>query len=311
MAPSMANLTPRNLLVAGGTGRKASLIISSMASHAAFKSLKVLSFSERADAAAQMMYAHVIKEPNSYFCVESPDTKALKKALEGIDVVFYNPPSGDPHWVATAIAAIKVAKDVGVGHFILYSVLHPHLSKLLHHADRVKVEEQLIESGLNYTILQPGIPMQNVDVRTIVTTSQYTLPYPHTTLQSFVDLHDLAFVIRKIMLNPEPHNRATYELVGQTCTHEDIARDIGIYSNKSEVECVRIDRRDFVGDDGANEYEADVMERTLLYYERRGVTGNSNILRWLLGRAPTTFSVMLHRDYHVSDYQDAYLGMAE
>ena len=311
IAPSFTDIKPRTLLVAGATGRKANLLINSIGSHEAFKNLRVLSFSERGDASAQMMYAHLIKNPRSFFCVESPDHKALRKALQDVDILFYNPPSGDRHWVATAMAPIAVAKEVGVGHFIFCSVLHPQLSKLIHHADKLQVEEGLIESGLNYTILQAGIPMQNVDVRSIVSTSQYTLPYPHTTLQSFIDIHDLALVVRKIILNSEPHNRATYQLVGQTCSHEDIARDIGVYSNKAEVECVRVDRRDFVGDGSANEYEADVLDRVLLYYERRGVTGNSNVLRWLLGRSPTTFSVMLHRDYQVSDYSDAYIGMAE
>ncbi|TFK95817.1 hypothetical protein BDV98DRAFT_516937 [Pterulicium gracile] len=311
IAPSFTEIKPRTLLVAGATGRKANLLINSVGSHEAFKSLRILSFSERGDASAQMMYAHVIKNPRSFFCVDSPDHKALRKALQDVDILFYNPPSGDRHWVATAIATISVAKEVGVGHFIFCSVLHPQLSKLIHHADKLQVEESLIESGLNYTLLQPGIPMQNVDVRSIVSTSQYTLPYPHTTLQSFIDIHDLALVVRKIILNPEPHNRATYQLVGQTCSHEDIARDIGVYSNKAEVECVRVDRRDFVGDGSTNEYEADVLDRVLLYYERRGVTGNSNVLRWLLGRSPTTFSVMLHRDYQVSDCSDAYIGMAE
>jgi hypothetical protein len=34
-------------------------------------------------------------------------------------------------------------------------------------------------------------------------------------------------------------------------------------------------------------FTSDALERMFVYYNRHGLTGNSNVLGWLLGRKPT------------------------
>jgi hypothetical protein len=47
---------------------------------------------------------------------------------------------------------------------------------------------------------------------------------------------------------------------------------------------------DFLANEGdpLNAHVRDHAERLVLFYNRRGLNGNPNVLRWLLGREPTT-----------------------
>ncbi len=42
-------------------------------------------------------------------------------------------------------------------------------------------------------------------------------------------------------------------------------------------------------------YTADTFERMFAYYNRHGLTWNSNVLRWLLGRSPAGFPEYFQR----------------
>lgn len=46
-------------------------------------------------------------------------------------------------------------------------------------------------------------------------------------------------------------------------------------------------KRIFGGREGADMENVDATERILLYYNRRGLVGSSNVCEWLLGRKPT------------------------
>lgn len=109
--------------------------------------------------------------------------------------------------------------------------------------------------------------MQNVDLLKVVSTNQLPLAYSHFTLQGFIDLHDLATVSRKILLNPKIHNRARYELVGQNCTHEEVAQEIANAADQDDIECIRLSRDVLAG----SNYEIEAMKSVLAFYERRCV----------------------------------------
>ncbi|MFN8458488.1 MAG: NmrA family NAD(P)-binding protein [Anaerolineae bacterium] len=71
-------------------------------------------------------------------------------------------PQHAPDEVAIGRAAIAVAKAAGGPRSVYHSVLHPHTEKMPHHWHKLRVEELLFESGLEWTILQPAAYMQNV-----------------------------------------------------------------------------------------------------------------------------------------------------
>ena len=43
--------------------------------------------------------------------------------------------------------------------------------------------------------------------------------------------------------------------------------------------------------------QVDSLVRMFQYYEAHGFTGNPNVLRWLLGRAPTSFASFARREF--------------
>lgn len=45
----------------------------------------------------------------------------------------------------------------------------------------------------------------------------------------------------------------------------------------------------------ADDYHLDAMLRLFDHYGRYGITGNSNVLSWLLGRRPTSFEQYVRR----------------
>jgi len=215
----------------------------------------------------------------------------VKKALVGIDIVFYIGPSMHPHEDAIGKIVINEAKSAGVSHFILSSVLHPIRTKLLNHRIKIAVEEYLIESRLPYTILQPTHFMQMTQCKDIVDKGVMNLMYSFDVLQGYLDLQDYAEVTLKILRDPQFHDRATYELLGDNQTGREVARLISKHSGK-DIKCevlpweVAKEKNPIFKN--ISEYREDGYARLFFYYNRWGLTGNKNILRFVLGREPNS-----------------------
>ncbi|CAF0818840.1 unnamed protein product [Adineta steineri] len=215
----------------------------------------------------------------------------VKKALEGVDIVFHIGPSLHPREDSIGKIIIDESKNARVSHFILSSVLHPVRTKLLNHRIKIVVEEYLIESRLSYTILEPGHFMQNTQIKDIADKGLMNLMYSFDELQGYLDLVDYAEVTLNILQNPRHHNRATYELLGDNRTGREVAQLISQHSGK-EIKCQLCQFEDLKDKipmlKDANEYVQDGFARIMFYYNRWGLTGNNNILRFLLGREPTS-----------------------
>jgi len=166
----------------------------------------------------------------------------------------------------------------------------------MNHKVKLPVEEYLIESRLNYTILQPTHFMQNVPVSMILSSPspQVSVPYSPHTFQGFVSLKDLGEVAASVLLDPEPHNRARYEMVGDNGSYDDVAKALSRYLDR-EIPCVQISLDQAVKmfqarGVGMDEWGEDATHRLFIYYDRWGLTGNTNVLTWLLGRKPADIS---------------------
>jgi len=115
---------------------------------------------------------------------------------------------------------------------------------------------------------------------------------------SFVDRRDVAEVAA-IVLSDDKHFRATYELVGtDPITARELASLISKQSGRSveakqisaDVIVDRLPRTSVI-----DTFTSDAFERMFVYYDRHGLTGNSNVLGWLLGRKPTDYPEYLRR----------------
>jgi uncharacterized protein YbjT (DUF2867 family) len=219
----------------------------------------------------------------------------LAGALEGCNALVHIGPPMHPRETTVGQNAIDAAKQAGVGHVLLMSVTQPQIEPLLNHQAKLAVERHLLASRLPFTILQPMHYMQNVDVADCVKTGVFRQPYSLDRPLSFVDLADVGEVAATVLADPARHLWATYELCGtDTLTGHGIARVLTEASG-TEVRAEQIDVRDMLPE-GAPDYTVDGFIRLTTHYDRYGLLGNPNVLRWLLDREPTTLAQYAHRE---------------
>ena len=138
--------------------------------------------------------------------------------------------------------------------------------------------------------------MQDVDVAASVSSGVYQQPYSLERPLSFVDLHDVSEVAAGVLADPMRHVAATYELCGaDTLTGHQVAEILATVAG-SDVRAEEVAPSEIVSRlTDAPDYTIDGMLRLFGHYDRYGITGNPNVLGWLLGRAPTSFADYVKR----------------
>lgn len=227
------------------------------------------------------------------------DISALSKAMEGVDGIYHISPNVSPWEVVYGKNALSAAKANGIKHFVYHSVFHPNIQKMPHHWLKLRVEEAIFESGLEYTILQPAAYMQNVlaQLESITQRGIYPTPYPVNTPMSLVDLDDVAEVAGAVLGNSE-HFGAIYELVGpDKLTQTDIATIMGQVLGRivtaQEIPLSEWKHRARVT--GLTGYSLRTLIAMFEYYRQFGFCGNTNVLSWLLRRPPTDFRTFFQK----------------
>ncbi|KAI0722968.1 NAD(P)-binding protein [Earliella scabrosa] len=293
------------VLITAAAGRTSSFVIKALLESASVSPSDLRLFVRSQESVAKVKERFPQLADSAFAIGDYLEASTLPPALKGVDVVFHNAPAFHALESAMGIALIDAAKVAGVKHFVYCSVLFPILTKLLNHKAKLFVEEHLIESGLNYTILQPSSLMQNVNIERVVSTGVLPAAYSPQTLQGYLDLEDLAAVARLVLLDPASHNRARYELVGENYTFEDVAREISKQAGKEiKVERIALDQvlgRNATHVNIQNEFQMEGLARMMYYYDKRGIPGNSNAVRWLLGRPATTWAERIRRDLPQKD----------
>lgn len=223
----------------------------------------------------------------------------MHRASTAIKAVYHICPNVSPDEAVIGQAAIDAARGAGVQHFVYHSVLHPQVEAMPHHWLKLRVEEQLFESGLPYTILQPAAYMQNVLSQwdRLMEEGIYAVPYATGTRLGMVDLEDVAEVAA-ISLTDSEHIGATYELAGaEVLTQNQIARTLahrlGTPVRAHEMSSASWERQ--ARSAGLGEYQVDALTKMFQYYERYGFWGNPRVLGWLLGRPPASFAEFVER----------------
>lgn len=111
--------------------------------------------------------------------------------------------------------------------------------------------------------------MQNIPLEQVISTLTLSAPYTSTVLQGFLDLNDLAEIARLVIEDPEPHNRARYELVGENCTLADVAQKVATFVGK-DVGCKQVKRGEMMAHVRVeSDYGKDALDRMLYYYDKR------------------------------------------
>ncbi|KAI0261878.1 NAD-P-binding protein [Gloeopeniophorella convolvens] len=231
------------------------------------------------------------------------DLPSLRNAMNNCRTVFYNGPVlANEAQMGKNVVDAACAMDVEK--LVFSSVLHPYISHLPHHRAKLEVEEYLFESGLNYTILQPGHLMQNISVSNALQSGRLQVPFSVIVMHGFLDLADFAAVAAAILrARPSAHSRARYELVGDMATYRDVSQWITEYA-RMPIGIERVERdaavqRQVNSGRLRDSYGCDALLRMISYYDERGLVGSCNTLRWLLGREPTSVKRYIVREAHL------------
>ena len=225
------------------------------------------------------------------------DETGIRSAMQGVRAVYYICPNMDPDEAVIGNLVTGQAREAGVEHFVYHSVLHPQAEKMNHHWQKMRVEEMIFESGLPFTILQPAPYMQNLLAgwKSIVEDGVLRVPYSVNSKFSFVDLEDIAEAAKIVLTEPN-HINATYELVGtMPLSHVEVAEIFSRVLNR-DVRAEREETRDWrLRTVGMSEYAVENLVRMFEYYDKWGLLGNPNVLRWLLKHEPTSLESFIKR----------------
>jgi NAD(P)H dehydrogenase (quinone) len=279
------------ILVTGAGGKTGKAVIKALAA----KGVRVRAFVRDPDHAAALFALGAAEVNVGRFA----DGRALALAAAATQAIYHICPNVSPHEVAYARAVANAARAHGVRRLVYHSVLHPQIEAMPHHWQKMRVEEMLFALDLDLTVLQPAAYMQNIlgVWRGIVADGVFRVPYPAATKLSLVDLEDVAEAAA-IVLTHDGHDGATYELVGtRPLSQTVIAYMIGAALRRE----VRVEEETLTtwearaAASGMGAHERTTLAAMFRYYAGYGLAGNSNALRWLLGRAPNDFTAFLGR----------------
>ncbi|HTS28786.1 MAG TPA: SDR family oxidoreductase [Bryobacteraceae bacterium] len=224
------------------------------------------------------------------------DKASLGRALDGVDSV-YVACSPVRELVELEGSLLDACRQAGVRHVVLNSALgagdYPRSFPSWHR----KVEDQLKESGLGYTILRPNSFMQNIltyYAPTIRTQGAFYGAMGNART-SLIDVRDLGVVAARTLTSPG-HIGKTYELNGpEAVTYSEVAEAISRASGQP-VQYINIpldQQRKAMLDQGMPEWQVTALLDLQAYYTGGQGGQVDNVLSGLLGRAPVTLAQFL------------------
>lgn len=220
------------------------------------------------------------------------------RACDCVEAAYFITPNFSPDEAAMADNLIGVCSDKGA-RVVLHSVIHPQIQVLPHHWSRLLVEEKVIDSHLDWVVLQPTTYMQNItpQLATVRETGELKLPIPIDRALSMVDLDDIAEVAAAV-LTDKRYACGVFELCGEPVTVAEQAEIVGRLTGEN-VRARTFDTGDpnaeleipFVGD-----YGREVTAKMWAHYASHGLRGNTKVLTALLGRVPTSYEAFAKRE---------------
>ncbi len=227
------------------------------------------------------------------------DQSSLITAIKGCDRLYYICPNVTPDEVQIGKTLLEIAKKENLKHFVYHSVLHPQIEAMPHHWQKMRMEEAIFESRLDFTILQPCAYMQNIlaNWKSITETGVYPVPYAASARISIVDLMDVA-AAAALVLSRQGHENSIYELAGpQPLSQDEVAAAFSKILGRSVTARV-VDRSNWAENarkTGNSEYQVNTLLMMFEYYEKHGLIGNPNTLSRLLNQPAATFEAFIKR----------------
>lgn len=224
----------------------------------------------------------------------------LGRVLNGARSLLYVPKAmqGDEAEIGKAVVAAAV--DAKVDHVAYVSCYHSPVSALAHHHHKLLVEEALMESGLEYTILQPSMFMQNLGFiwRDVAATGIMRWPWLPSRRFNLVDVEDLADVLTRALLTPDLRG-GSFEICGpETISVEECAAKLSAAWGRA-VRAEQFDPDQWAAGmraAGMSEWGIGNFRNMSRHYDQHGLTGgNPLVLEAILGRKATRYEEFLAR----------------
>lgn len=210
------------------------------------------------------------------------NSRTLVPALRGVTSVFYIGPAFMEHEAEIGQSFVAQCIDAGVRRIVFSSVIDPVLSKLSNHSAKAPVEEAIIDSGLEYTLLHPALYFQNYAAAWsgIAQSGVIAEPWSNDTRFSRVDYRDVAEVAA-IALTADRLLYGTFELCAEGWHNR---HDIAAFAAEALGRPIAARRTDpdTLGD------QALPMRPMFDHYDHTGLCGNALTLRAILQREPRT-----------------------
>lgn len=273
------------ILVTGAGGKTGQAVIRALAGRGAV----VRAFVRREEQRAQLLSVGAAEAQVG----DILDRIAVEKAVQGIEAIYHIPPNVHPQEVEIGEIVLAAAKTAGVNHFVYHSVLHPQIETMPHHWLKMRVEEMIFTSGMDFTILQPCAYMQNIlgFWPSIIEQGVYAVPYAVEARISIVDLNDVAEAVA-IVLTESGRRNAVYELAGpqalsQMQVAETLSEALGIpvAAQQTLLDEWQQDARKA----GLGAYALDTLSKMFIYYDAYGLVGNGQVLEMVLGKRANDF----------------------
>lgn len=286
------------ILVTGAAGQTGRAVIRAL--HA--KDIPVRAMVHRADQAEQIKALGAAQVVSGDMLSRTD----MENAMRGVNSVYFICSAENPAEYEMGRIALEAAHACGVVHFIYHSVLHSLLRELPHHALKNDVENLLTNSGMWYTILQPAVLMQNLQM------SAPSLRADGVWKQKFfcgkatqlcmVDLQDVAEAAAVVAADPAGHVGATYELCGlKNYSAADILADLSSHYMRP-ITSQFIPDQALLGtfaDGSEPDYRTATMLKMFRHYNDASFLGSPVTLRALLGRPPHSLPEYLRREHQI------------
>ena len=228
----------------------------------------------------------------------------LVRSMEGMDSVYYIAPTAREDEAEIGKMAIEAAKEAGIKRFIYQSVLHSIEPGLPHHRQILEVERALIDSGLEYSIVQPAPFMQNILnskdalLNNKVFVQKFFINKESSNRINLIDVEDFGESVAEIVCNPR-YIYSTLELCGpQNLSVTDILSSLeGVTGEKIDLRCISDEEiMNGMRAKGAAEYSVETLLEMFHHYNNGDFCGSLFISEAILRRKPTTFYDFLKRE---------------
>jgi uncharacterized protein YbjT (DUF2867 family) len=220
---------------------------------------------------------------------------SLRSAMKEVRAVYHIPPRMQADELQLGKNSIEAAKAEGVRHFVYHSVIFPHLPEIAFHWEKMKVEVEVLHSGLPFTIIEPTNYMQNVAWFWNWVEERGELIWPYSADQpiSWLDVEDLGEAVANVLTQPG-HEGATYPLCS---TEKPLSRHemAAIFSQATgrAVKAVTMPLDEYMRLprwQGRKPEEMDRLKTMFRHYDQYGFRcGNRKILSMILGRPATSY----------------------